>query len=59
MNDQLFYTPVNAIKFDGDKARVFDSVDVKEKTYMPWELKEIAFKNFGGFCGLMVWDHLI
>ena len=26
--------------------------------YAPWELKEIAFKNFMGFSGLIVLDHI-
>jgi len=37
---------------------VFDAASTKEARYMPWELKEIAFKHIMGLSGLYVWNHL-
>lgn len=36
---------------------VFDAT-TNETKYVPWELKEIAFKNSMGFGGVCVWNHL-
>ena len=57
LDDQIFYTPQHELNWSGDKMTVFNG-QTSEKMYAPWELKEIAFKNFMGFSGLIVLDHI-
>ena len=54
------YTPVNRVAFQSDNSKftVFDGANTKETRYMPWEVKEHAFKHGMGFMGTCVLNHL-
>ncbi len=58
LDDQIFYVPVRAVKFEGDRITVFDNRTTKETRYVPWAYKESAFKNVMGLGGTMVWSHM-
>ena len=38
---------------------MFDNVDVSERRFSPFEIKETTFKNGMGFAGTMVIDHFL
>ena len=44
LDDQVFYTPTNSVEFTGETYTVFDGDEVKERRFVPFELKELAFK---------------
>ena len=46
------------MRFDGDRAPIFDATQVKERRFVPFELKELTFKCGMGFMGVMVWDYM-
>ena len=52
LDDQLQYTPTNQINFLGETFLVFDSENIKERRFVPFELKELAFK-YSLIAGLM------
>ena len=58
LDDQLFYEVSNPVAFDGDKAAIFDATSIKERRFVPFELKELSFKCGMGFMGSMVWGYM-
>ena len=54
------YTPNNRVAFKSDNSKftVFDGANTNETRYMPWEVKEHAFKHGMGFMGTCVLNHL-
>ena len=47
------YQPSNPVKIE-DKLIVFDSTKTTERRFVPYEIKEVSFKNLMGFCGFQV-----
>ena len=55
---QSLYQPQNPVNFNGrDKLTIFDST-TKEKTKIPYEIKETTFKNGLGFLGFAILGYL-
>ena len=46
------------MKFQGDKAPVFDSTSSTERRFVPFEIKELSFKCGMGFMGAGVIDYM-
>ena len=44
LDDAVFYTPANQVEFTGETLTVFDSESIKERRFVPFEIKELAFK---------------
>ena len=59
LHDTITYKPAHPVTFSDDKITVFDNYSVKERRFVPWELKETTFKNGMGFAGTIVVDHFL
>ena len=44
--------------FQGEKAAIFDATSTNERRFVPFELKELTFKNSMGFMGVMCLDYM-
>ena len=58
LDDQMLHELKNPVAFQGDKAAVFDSTDIQERRFVPFELKELTFKCSAGCMGVFVWDYM-
>ena len=45
------YKMLHPVQFNGKTVTVFNSEDCKERRFVPWEIKEAAFKNGMGIIG--------
>ena len=48
----------NPVPFQGDKAAIFDSSQIAERRFVPFEIKELSFKCAMGIMGVQVWDYM-
>ena len=53
------YVPVHKVEFQGNSAVVFDATETKEKRFVPYEIKEITFKNGLGFAGVSMFGYVV
>ena len=58
LNDQMLHELQNPVAFQGEKAAVFDSTDIQERRFVPFELKELTFKCGMGAMGVFCWDYM-
>ena len=58
LDDALLHELQNPVAFQGDTAPVFDSTDITERRFVPYEIKTLSFKCAGGIAGVWVWDYM-
>ena len=60
LEDQIFYTPTNKPAFSsGNNFVVFNSDDINERRFVPFEMKENIFKHAMGVGGAMMLGQLV
>ena len=59
LDDQLFHEMQNPVAFQGDKAAIFDSTEISERRFVPFEIKELTFKSAMGAAGAMTVNFMI
>ena len=58
--ENIFYSPVHKINFQGGKATIFHQEHTPEKPkYLPWEIKEATVKNGMGIAMMLVVEFLL